>query len=126
MQRSQKRRHWLKKEGGESLLTVVDVQFGDVPHNGPSPVLEENAHQGTNSVYGVVVLQRHCVGTEIKEGIGEALREVIIPNKADLEQYLLPQIDLEKTLTNNNLEKNKLILDEALMLAWLTDPYNRN
>ena len=60
-----------------------------------------------------------------KEGIGEALREVIIPNKADLEQYS-SQIDLEKTLTNNNLEKNKLILDEALMLVWLTDPYNRN
>ena len=32
----------------------------------------------------------------------------------------------EKVLSNNNMNSNKLILDEAIMLAWLCDPFKRN
>ena len=62
----------------------------------------------------------------INEGVGNALRDIIFSKREVLEEYLIPGIDLERSLSNKAMESNRLVLDEALMLAWLANPYQRN
>jgi asparagine synthase (glutamine-hydrolysing) len=62
----------------------------------------------------------------INEGVGNALRDIIFSKREVLEEYLIPGIDLERSLSNKAMESNRLVLDEALMLAWLANPYLRN
>jgi asparagine synthase (glutamine-hydrolysing) len=62
----------------------------------------------------------------VDDGVGDALRDIILPKKDNIEEYIHPDINLEKVLSNNNMNSNKLILDEAIMLAWLCDPFKRN
>ena len=62
----------------------------------------------------------------IDDGVGDALRDIILPKKDNIEEYIHPDINLEKILSNDNMNANKLILDEAIMLAWLSDPFKRN
>ena len=62
----------------------------------------------------------------INEGVGNSLRDIIFSKREVLEEYLIPGIDLERSLSNKAMESNRLVLDEALMLAWLANPYLRN
>lgn len=62
----------------------------------------------------------------INDGVGEYLRDIILSNREKISEYLIPRVDLEDNLSNKVLDTNRLILDEALMLAWLADPYQRN
>tara|TARA_B110000503_G_scaffold138393_1_gene224495 strand:- start:9598 stop:11451 length:1854 start_codon:yes stop_codon:yes gene_type:complete len=62
----------------------------------------------------------------INEGVGNSLRDIIFSKREVLEEYLIPGIDLERSLSNKAMESNRLVLDEALMLAWLANPYQRN
>lgn len=62
----------------------------------------------------------------VDDGVGDALRDIILPKKDNIEEYIHPDINLEQILSNNNMNSNKLILDEAIMLAWLCDPFKRN
>ena len=62
----------------------------------------------------------------INEGLGIAIRDQILSKKDVLEEYIKPNIILEDKLSNEALESNRLLLDEALMLVWLSNPYVRN
>lgn len=58
----------------------------------------------------------------IEGGIGASLRRRIQDNRHTLVSYLKPGLDIEQSLSNERLSRDRNLLDEALMLAWLTEP----
>ncbi|MEN9018247.1 MAG: asparagine synthase (glutamine-hydrolyzing) [Hellea sp.] len=60
--------------------------------------------------------------TWIKSGLGEILRETILDNRDFLSDYIKDDINLESQLSVENISKNDDLLDEALMMVWLTNP----
>lgn len=56
----------------------------------------------------------------VKCGIGASLRRRILDNKSALSGYLKPNID--QLLSDTALVEDSRLVDEALMLAWLTEP----
>jgi asparagine synthase (glutamine-hydrolysing) len=58
----------------------------------------------------------------VKEGIGARLRRTICDNRSLLSDHLLPGADLDRKLSDEALSNDSNLLDEALMLAWLTKP----
>jgi asparagine synthase (glutamine-hydrolysing) len=61
----------------------------------------------------------------IEGGIGASLRARILDNRHALAGYLKPHQQIEQHLTDTALAKDKNLLDEALMLAWLVKPVRR-
>jgi len=58
----------------------------------------------------------------VEGGIGANLRDRIHSNRGALGPYLKRDADLDKNLSDATLSSNRNALDEALMLAWLTEP----
>lgn len=58
----------------------------------------------------------------IEDGLGVSLRNRINDNWAALRPYIKSRVDINKVLTNEAMQANSNLLDEALMLAWLAEP----
>jgi asparagine synthase (glutamine-hydrolysing) len=58
----------------------------------------------------------------VEGGIGAALREQILDHRQFLHRYLRQGAPLERMLTDDALSRDGGLLNEALMLAWLTRP----
>ena len=62
----------------------------------------------------------------IEDGLGAILRERIDGNMNALAPYLKAGLNIDLDLSNTVLKSNANILDEAIMLAWLTNPIRKN
>lgn len=58
----------------------------------------------------------------IENGIGESLRRRIQEHRSVLSKHMKPGMDIKRCLSNERLAKDRNLLDEALMLAWLAEP----
>lgn len=58
----------------------------------------------------------------VKEGVGASLRRTIFDSRRKLSNHLRRDADLDRLLSDTNLSNDANLLDEALMLAWLTRP----
>jgi asparagine synthase (glutamine-hydrolysing) len=61
----------------------------------------------------------------VREGIGAHLRRTIGDNRSAVSDHLQRGIDLNRMLSDEALSNDSNLLDEALMLAWLTKPVRR-
>jgi len=59
----------------------------------------------------------------VTSGLGIALREIISDGKSDISHFLKKGTDVSTVLSDKNLQRDPNLLDEALMLAWLTAPF---
>lgn len=62
----------------------------------------------------------------VDEGIGDVLRQTIFDNRTLLSRYMRADVDLDKQLSGERMKADPNLLNEALMLAWLTSPVRRN
>lgn len=60
--------------------------------------------------------------TWIADGLGHALRERLHGQKNALVPFMKKNLDIDQVLSNDALQANSNLLDEALMLAWLAEP----
>ena len=60
--------------------------------------------------------------TWVNSGLGEILRQTILDNRDSLSDYIKDNLNLESQLSVENISQSDEILDEALMLVWLTNP----
>ncbi len=58
----------------------------------------------------------------VSDGLGASLRERIDVNRHNLAPHMRKQIDVRKLLSDEALQGDSALLDEALMLAWLSQP----
>lgn len=58
----------------------------------------------------------------IEGGIGASLRNRIQANRLALAGHIDKNLNVEQRLSDERLAKDKNLLDEALMLAWLIEP----
>lgn len=61
----------------------------------------------------------------VEGGIGASLRRRILEHHSTLAPHLKRPLDVESMLSNSNLVRYPKLLDEALMLGWLTKPVRR-
>ena len=61
----------------------------------------------------------------LKDGLAEILIQNIMDNKEKIQQFLRDDINLDRELSIKALVNDRLLLDEILMLNWLTNPYRR-
>jgi asparagine synthase (glutamine-hydrolysing) len=61
----------------------------------------------------------------VREGIGAHLCRTIGDNRSAVSDHLQRGIDLNRMLSDEALSNDSNLLDEALMLAWLTKPVRR-
>ncbi|WP_341706917.1 asparagine synthase (glutamine-hydrolyzing) [Halopseudomonas sp.] len=59
----------------------------------------------------------------INDGLGESLRARISSNRHLLDIYLKEGVNLNRFMTGEAMSRDRNVLDELLMLAWLVDPY---
>ena len=64
--------------------------------------------------------------TWIADGLGTSLRKRIHDNRAVLRPYLKAGADMNRYLSDEALQANSNLLDEALMLAWLVQPVRQS
>lgn len=64
--------------------------------------------------------------TWITDGLGASLRKRIHDNRAVLRPYLKAGADMNRYLSDEALQANSNLLDEALMLAWLVQPVRQS
>lgn len=62
----------------------------------------------------------------IADGLGSSLRKRIHDNRAVLRPYLKAEADMNRYLSDEALQTNGNLLDEALMLAWLVQPVRQS
>lgn len=60
----------------------------------------------------------------IAQGLGQSLRDRIDGNRAKLSPYI-KKVELNTIFSDEALTNSEKLLDEALMLAWLTEPIRR-
>ncbi|WP_255523493.1 asparagine synthase (glutamine-hydrolyzing) [Acidovorax sp. IB03] len=60
--------------------------------------------------------------TWIADGLGDALRARLHDQKSALAPYMKKNVNINHVLSNEALQANSNLLDEALMLAWLAEP----
>lgn len=58
----------------------------------------------------------------VSEGVGASLRRMVFDARSRLSEHLRPEADLDRMLSDTALSGDGNLLDEALMLAWLSNP----
>ena len=120
--------------GVESRLPFMDFRLVELALALPSRLKIKNGfgksavrHIMKDIVPAYIRLDRKKRGfdvtqTWVNNGLGEILRQTILDNRDSLSDYIKDNLNLESQLSVENISQSDDILDEALMLVWLTNP----
>ena len=116
----------------ESRLPLMDYRLVEFGLALPSYLKIKNGHNkwilrkvSKNLITEKIRLARYKRGFDVSQdwinnGLGEVLRTRIYERMDLLKPHLKKNLDLDVLMSNKNLSKDERLLDECLMLAWLS------